>query len=127
MAASADGRTGRNDDRGAGQPQAAPGMAGHNDDRGAGQTQAGPGRAGRNDDRGAGRPQAAPAAAPVLAVVRGDASAEEIAALVTVLMARNAGSPSPAAVTSRWSSRQALLRGPLSHGPGAWRASALPG
>jgi hypothetical protein len=66
----------------------------------------------------------------MLTVIRGNASAEEIAALVAVVAAKSAGSPGPptaAAATSRWASRQAMLRRPLCHGPGAWRASALPG
>jgi len=72
---------------------------------------------------------------PVLAVVRGDATAEEIAALTAVLAARSAAAARVAAATAPgrgreafgWASRRAMLRKPLSHGPGAWRASARPG
>jgi hypothetical protein len=75
------------------------------------------------------------AGAPVLAVVRGDASAEEIAALTAVLAAGSAAAARAAAASTvgrggqafGWASRRAMLRKPLSHGPGAWRASARPG
>jgi hypothetical protein len=77
-----------------------------------------------------------PAGEPVLRVVRGDATPEEIAALVAVLVARSGRSgrdgvgaarrsarPAPGA----WSDRSRQLRRPLHPGPGAWRRSALPG
>jgi Acyl-CoA carboxylase epsilon subunit len=69
---------------------------------------------------------------PLLAVVRGDASEEEIAALVTVLAARNRAAGQRAAarrrpVVSAWADRSAQLRKPLRPGPGGWRASARPG
>jgi hypothetical protein len=86
---------------------------------------------------GSGSGSAERAAPPVLAVVRGDASAEEIAALTAVLAARSAAAARAASAaasaagcggrTFGWASRQAMLRKPLSHGPGAWRASARPG
>jgi len=90
---------------------------------------AGPG-SGSADRLGDGR-----AGAPVLAVVRGDASAEEIAALTAVLAAGSAAAARAAAASTAgrggqafgWASRRAMLRKPLSHGPGAWRASARPG
>ena len=71
----------------------------------------------------------------MLAVVRGDASAEEIAALTAVLAAASAAAARVAAASTvgrggqafGWASRGAMLRKPLSHGPGAWRASARPG
>ena len=82
-----------------------------------------------DDDRSSGE--------PVLRVVRGDASPEEIAALVAVLMARS-GAASAASVAgaphrprrpplSAWADRSRQLRRPLHPGPGAWRRSALPG
>jgi acyl-CoA carboxylase epsilon subunit len=73
-----------------------------------------------------------PSVAPALRVVRGDATPEEIAALVAVLMARS-GSASGAArlgvrpARGAWSDRSRQLRRPLHPGPGAWRRSALPG
>ena len=65
---------------------------------------------------------------PALRVVRGDATPEEVAALVAVLTAASggAGEPEPPKAPSRWTSRPHGPRGPLHPGPGAWRASALP-
>jgi Acyl-CoA carboxylase epsilon subunit len=73
-----------------------------------------------------------PAGEPVLRVVRGDATPEEIAALVAVLMARSgpasgAARPAVRPVRGAWSDRSRQLRRPLYPGPGAWRRSALPG
>jgi hypothetical protein len=73
---------------------------------------------------------------PFLQIVRGDATPEEIAALVAVLTARAganaaaAGGPGDRRV-SRWADRSRLVRDPAGkvappRGPGAWRASALP-
>lgn len=68
---------------------------------------------------------------PYLTVVRGDASAEEVAALTAVLAAltaRRAGTPPAGGErVGGWAGRPSLLRRPLSHGPGAWRASGRPG
>jgi hypothetical protein len=67
---------------------------------------------------------------PVLRVIRGDATPEEIAALVAVLMSRSASGaevPPSRPAPSAWSDRSRLLRRPLFPGPGAWRRSALPG
>ncbi len=72
---------------------------------------------------------------PVLRVVRGDPSPEQLAAVVAVVAARAAAERAEAArqaaavsarPTSAWVDRARALRGPLPHGPGAWRASALP-
>ena len=71
-----------------------------------------------------------PPSQPLLRVVRGDATPEEIAALVAVLMGRSADNEAPSPARSAqglWSDRAARLRRPLSPGPGAWRRSALPG
>jgi len=67
---------------------------------------------------------------PTLRVVRGNATPEEIAALVAVLLARSADAeaPGPArSVQNAWSDRSRQLRRSLAPGPGAWRRSALPG
>ena len=66
---------------------------------------------------------------PVLRVIRGDATPEEIAAVVAVLLSRDAPSdaPPPAPAPSAWADRSRLVRRPLFPGPGAWRRSALPG
>ena len=64
----------------------------------------------------------------MLRVIRGDASSEEIAALVAVLMSRPADDDPPAReAPSAWSDRSGRLRRPLHPGPGAWRRAALPG
>jgi Acyl-CoA carboxylase epsilon subunit len=66
---------------------------------------------------------------PVLAIVAGDPSAEEIAAVVAVLSARIGQPGGPGAdetARSGWSARSRLLRAPVLRSPGGWRASALP-
>jgi hypothetical protein len=62
---------------------------------------------------------------PRLRVIRGDATPEEIAALVVALATRPSG-PAARPVRPRANWRRPSLRTPLVHGPGAWRASALP-
>ena len=62
---------------------------------------------------------------PLLRVVRGDPTPEELAALIAVVSARagvSEATPEPA--RSLWS--RPVLRQPLTPGPGAWRASSLP-
>jgi hypothetical protein len=67
---------------------------------------------------------------PALAVVAGQPTAEEVAAVVIALTARAAaaaGAAAPGAVPrSAWSASSQLMRDPVTAGPGAWRASALP-
>ena len=82
------------------------------------------------EDRDQGGPPA-----PVLRVLHGSPSPEEIAALVAVLAAR---APAEGGVKGEgemgggqilrngWSERSRLLRAPLLRGPGGWRASGLP-
>jgi hypothetical protein len=65
---------------------------------------------------------------PLLRVVRGEPTPEELAALVAVLAAR---SPAPAAEPGAragggWGDHARAMRAPLPHGPGRWRAAALP-
>lgn len=67
---------------------------------------------------------------PRLRVVRGDATPEEIAALLAVVGARTrparadaAGAGSRSTPASRWADRSRQLRRPLPHGPDAWRAA----
>jgi len=63
--------------------------------------------------------------APLLRVVSGDPTPEELAALVAVVAAASSGGAEPPAPRrSEWSAPHRLLRTPLRHGPGAWRASA---
>ena len=61
-----------------------------------------------------------------LFLVRGEPTAEELAAVLAVLSARSAAvAPEPAAPRrSLWSAP--VLRGTVVPGLGAWRASALP-
>lgn len=70
----------------------------------------------------------APVGTPYLRVVRGEPTSEELAALVAVLAVRaTAGSDGPPPATaSAWTDRSLLVRRPVAHGPGAWRASAWP-
>ena len=65
---------------------------------------------------------------PLLRIVKGDPTAEEVAALVAVVSAMAAagaeertGRPTPA-----WSAPARRVRTTLRHGSGAWRASGLP-
>jgi hypothetical protein len=68
-----------------------------------------------------------------LAVLAGQPTADELAAVLVVLAARAAGSASgsasgsgPSARRAQWAARSRLMRAPVTTGPGAWRASALP-
>ena len=67
-----------------------------------------------------------PAPRPLLRIVGGDASPEQIAVLVALLAVRGVGAhvENAPAAPSRWSARQ--LPGPLPHGAGAWKAAASP-
>jgi hypothetical protein len=61
---------------------------------------------------------------PVLRVVRGEPSAEELAVLTAVMTAAAGGEDEPAPPQrGRWNDPAHGLRRPLSPGPGAWRAS----
>ena len=65
---------------------------------------------------------------PVLRVIRGDATPEEVAALLAVVAARAAAaSPARPRTAAAWTDRGRVLRAPVAPGPGAWRASAWPG
>jgi hypothetical protein len=65
-------------------------------------------------------------ARPLLTVVRGEPTPEQLAALIAVVAARaSAAAPDePPPQRSLWS--RPVLRAPLHPGLGAWRASALP-
>jgi hypothetical protein len=65
-------------------------------------------------------------ARPFLRVIRGDATPEEVAALVAVLGALRTAAPAPARRTPEWQARHRTVRRTLPHGPGGWRSSALP-
>jgi Acyl-CoA carboxylase epsilon subunit len=67
---------------------------------------------------------------PLLRVLRGAPDDVELAALAAVvsgIAAADAADIEREAPRSPWSDPRATLRRPLSHGPGAWRASGLPG
>jgi hypothetical protein len=68
-------------------------------------------------------------ARPLLRVVRGVPDDEELAALTAVVASLSAvdARPEPTAARSAWADRGRQLRQGLAHGPGAWRASGLPG
>lgn len=63
---------------------------------------------------------------PFLQVVRGDATPEELAALVAVLAASGGGPAAPRRRVPEWSAHHRRLRRTLPAGPGGWRSSALP-
>ncbi len=66
-------------------------------------------------------------ARPLLSVVRGEPTPEQLAALLAVVAARGAGGAEDdgrAGEPSLWAAP--VLRGPVHPGPGAWRASGLP-
>ena len=65
------------------------------------------------------------AARPTLRIVRGDATAEEIAALTALIAATSsAGSPEPPSRVRRggWNDPARMHRPPLLPGPNAWRS-----
>lgn len=64
---------------------------------------------------------------PLLRVVKGQPTPEELAALVTaVALRRTPTAPGTQTRASAWTDRLRLVRAPLRPGPGAWRASGLP-
>jgi hypothetical protein len=89
-----------------------------------------------NQDQGQDHPQlersGLTVGAPYLSVVRGDATAEEIAALVATLTAVAAARSAAAASAERpsaspnWNARARLLRAPVHPAAGGWRRSNLP-
>lgn len=67
--------------------------------------------------------------AGLIRVVRGEPSAEELAALVAVLISRAAGSGGEQAAprkVSGWTDRSRYVHAPGARSPGGWRASAFP-
>ncbi len=65
----------------------------------------------------------------LLRVVRGDPDDVEVAALTVVVSALAVAATAGAAADHRppWSNPRALVRPPVAHGWGAWRASGMPG
>lgn len=68
------------------------------------------------------------AAPPPLFLVRGEATAEEVAALTVVLQSVAAANAAPPErrVRSEWSSHHRKMRPSVHAGPGGWRSSGLP-
>lgn len=66
--------------------------------------------------------------APLLRVVRGEPTPEELAALVAVLVARASagGRTTRAERPAGWAAYWRQVGAPLRPGPGAWRSSGLP-
>ena len=68
-------------------------------------------------------------AQPMLRVIHGDATPEEIAAIVSVLAVRArraAGAAAPARQLSIWADKGRMMREPLAPSQGGWRRSAFP-
>ena len=64
---------------------------------------------------------------PILRVVKGDPTPEELAALVAVVAVIGSGGTDPAPRrTPEWSAHHRKVRTSFPHGPGGWRSSALP-
>jgi hypothetical protein len=66
---------------------------------------------------------------PLLRVVKGDPDDHQLAALTAVIAGLAAAAPveDEPKQRSEWANPARRVRRPLQHGPGAWRASALPG
>ncbi|GII53220.1 hypothetical protein Pth03_16090 [Planotetraspora thailandica] len=64
---------------------------------------------------------------PYLKIVRGDATPEEIAALVAALAVRATGAAKAVRNANNWRNPAHRMRSDLPHGPGAWRAAFMPG
>jgi hypothetical protein len=63
---------------------------------------------------------------PFLRVVKGDATEEEVAALVAVIGSLGGEAAPEKRATPAWSAHHRKVRVTLPHGPGGWRSSALP-
>jgi acyl-CoA carboxylase epsilon subunit len=63
---------------------------------------------------------------PLLRVVTGDATPEEVAALVAVIASLSSDAAPPSRRTPEWSAHHRKARVSLPHGPGGWRSSGLP-
>ena len=69
----------------------------------------------------------APEQRSLLRIVKGDPTAEEVAALVSVVSGMSAGAQSGTAKPRpkpEWGANHRKVRGTHRHGPGAWRATA---
>ena len=85
----------------------------------------GPGETSHASSESSGEPDSRPA----FTIVSGQPTPEETAAVVVVLTAlagQGASAPADPPTPSQWSARSRFMRAPVTPGPGAWRASALP-
>jgi hypothetical protein len=64
--------------------------------------------------------------APFLRVVKGDATPEELAALVAVLASVGRSGEAKPRATPAWSAHHRKVRVTMPHGPAGWRSSGLP-
>ena len=77
----------------------------------------------------AGEAGSAEGTAPVLKIVRGEPSPEELAALIAVLLSRAAAAGAEQAAprkVSGWTDRSRYVHAPGTRSSGGWRASAFP-
>jgi hypothetical protein len=65
-------------------------------------------------------------AAPLLRVVSGDPTPEELAALVAVVASLGSAASAPPRRTPEWQAQHRKVRATYPHGPGGWRSSGLP-
>lgn len=65
-------------------------------------------------------------AAPLLRIVTPDTTPEEVAAIVAVFSALGGGEAPRPRRRPQWNAPQRMARPAVAHGPGGWRASALP-
>ncbi len=65
-------------------------------------------------------------AAPILRVVSGDPTPEELAALVAVVASLGSAPTAPPRRTPAWQAHHRKVRATYPRGPGGWRASGLP-
>ena len=80
-----------------------------------------------SDNEATREPATEPHARPPLFSVKGDATPEEVAALVAVLQGIAASAaPPPAKPRSEWSAHHRKARRSLPSGPGGWRSSSMP-
>ena len=63
---------------------------------------------------------------PFLHVVQGDATPEEVAALVAVFASLGSDEAPPPRRTPEWQAHHRKVRANHYHGPGGWRSSGLP-
>ena len=65
-------------------------------------------------------------APPLFAVVKGNPTDEDLAALVAVLSLRSGGGGEPPPTPGGWSAYWRSVRAPVQPGPEAWRMSGRP-